>query len=409
MTVVFSKRPMNRPTSLLAMKNLPQWADHDLSVEMPVLRAAGESQDLEYMTRFPTNTRELAKEIAAFASTNAGTILIGVSDEGDLVGIEDAANPQGRDGLVRRIEGLCNGPIRPSLTPKVSFAVEEGMVVLAIRVTRGNQPVYYCQHVPYVRHLTEARPASPSEVVDRVKEWVALRDEDPVNDFYDHLIPVLGDSILWGDEADERLEGQWWDSLRWGYESRAANFRTLAATSMAIELGLHSDLERLADLSESVSSHRFTLGPHSAHEFAEKIAATSEVARQLKDEVIDQIDRGPGVRDDALERLRQAHRKLEGMAGRADRMIEEGRLSDLQTEASTIGRNLLRLGYWGLDREAQHTLESLRAVGRRLHLLETVRIIMGANVPDRIMNAVRESAEALGEVIGQLDETGASR
>jgi len=66
---------------------IPDWADESLSRDLPIMRARGEGQELEYMETFPGNTRELAKEIAAFATSNAGTILIGVSDSGELVGL----------------------------------------------------------------------------------------------------------------------------------------------------------------------------------------------------------------------------------------------------------------------------------------------------------------------------------
>jgi predicted HTH transcriptional regulator len=45
-----------------------------------------EGQNLEFMERFPDNVRELAKEIAAFATTNVGTVYIGV----ECVGLLDA-------------------------------------------------------------------------------------------------------------------------------------------------------------------------------------------------------------------------------------------------------------------------------------------------------------------------------
>ena len=47
---------------------MPQWADERLSADLPVLRARGESQELEYIESFPQNVRELGKEIAAFAT-----------------------------------------------------------------------------------------------------------------------------------------------------------------------------------------------------------------------------------------------------------------------------------------------------------------------------------------------------
>ncbi len=86
-------------------RHLLNWADTELSNDLPVLRSRGENQDLEYMASFPTNTRELAKEIAAFATSNDGIILIGVSDEGELLGLDDAKTSQGRDQLLRRVEG----------------------------------------------------------------------------------------------------------------------------------------------------------------------------------------------------------------------------------------------------------------------------------------------------------------
>ena len=53
---------------------IPAWADEGWSQDLPVLRARGEGQDLEYMEAFPQNTRELAKEIAAFAASNSGSV-----------------------------------------------------------------------------------------------------------------------------------------------------------------------------------------------------------------------------------------------------------------------------------------------------------------------------------------------
>jgi len=131
---------------------MPEWADEHLSRDLLVLRARGENQDLDYMESFPQNVRELAKEIAAFATSNPGTILIGVSDTGDLVGLEDALTIEGRDTLLRRIEGICRGTIKPSITPTLKFAYEDEKVVLVIIIPKGSQPVYYSNHIPYIRH-----------------------------------------------------------------------------------------------------------------------------------------------------------------------------------------------------------------------------------------------------------------
>ena len=74
--------------------------------------------------RYPDSGYELSREIAAFASSNAGTILIGVSDDGDLKGLPGLDTNTGRDTLLRRVEGVCSGNIRPAITPVVKFAQE---------------------------------------------------------------------------------------------------------------------------------------------------------------------------------------------------------------------------------------------------------------------------------------------
>ena len=96
----------------LAM-DYPTWIDEALSLELPLLRDRGEGQHQEFMVSYPQNGYELSKEIPAFASSNPGTILIGVSDHGSVAGLEDVDTPEGRDRLCRRIEGVCSGTVRP--------------------------------------------------------------------------------------------------------------------------------------------------------------------------------------------------------------------------------------------------------------------------------------------------------
>ena len=57
----------------------PEWINEALSEQLPLLRDRGEGQHLEFMISYPSNGNELSREIAAFASSNAGTILIGVA------------------------------------------------------------------------------------------------------------------------------------------------------------------------------------------------------------------------------------------------------------------------------------------------------------------------------------------
>lgn len=74
--------------------------------------------------------------------------------------------------------------MKPSVFPTARFAIEGDSVVLVISVPKGSQPVYYSNNVPYIRHLTDARPANPHEVLDRVTEYLersvnSLEESEP--------------------------------------------------------------------------------------------------------------------------------------------------------------------------------------------------------------------------------------
>jgi len=84
---------------------IPEWADETLSRDLPILCSRGESQDLEYKQEFPKNARDLGKEIAAFATSNTGTIIIGVSDFGELVGLPSCHSLEERDQILQRLGG----------------------------------------------------------------------------------------------------------------------------------------------------------------------------------------------------------------------------------------------------------------------------------------------------------------
>lgn len=214
----------------------PEWVDPQLSEELPVLGAAGESQELEFKASFPSNARDLAKEIAAFASTNPGMILLGVADDGELVGIAELESSKGRDAFVRRIAGLCSGTVAPAMTPKVDFAVEENKIVLVLQIPRGDQPIYYCQGMPYVRHLTDSRPAGPHEVVGPVQEWLATRQRgdtesgagDEEVEFWSDVAMILRDRLMWAEEVGDRQVNPGLASLKSTFSYVAEAARRLA-------------------------------------------------------------------------------------------------------------------------------------------------------------------------------------
>lgn len=390
----------------------PEWVDPQLSEELPVLRAAGESQELEFKASFPSTARDLAKEIAAFASTNPGMILLGVADDGELLGISELESSKGRDALVRRIAGLCSGTVAPAMTPQVDFAVEENKVVLVLQIPRGDQPIYYCQCMPYVRHLTASRPAKPHEVVGRVQEWLATRQrsdsESGVGDeeieFLSDVAMILRDSIMWAEEVEDRRVNPGLASLKSTFSYVADVARRLAASQPATERKLSTQLGRLADAADAAVHHRHTLGRDSWEEFVQKVEGTRELAARLKQEILDPVDRTPRFRENAVRALGRLTRELQHLGGRAEEWAKGGRLRELQAEASAIGGRMTMLAYWGLDREDESLVRELKELGHGLHLSEMISFTMGGDEAQALIEKVHRGAEIASGIMAELED-----
>lgn len=382
---------------------IPEWADAQLSKDLPVLRSRGENQDLEYKSEFPQNARDIGKEIAAFATSNHGTILIGVSNDGDLVGIENALKSEGRDELLRRVEGICRGTIKPAITPTARFAVENGKVVLVLLVPKGSQPVYYSNKIPYVRHITESRPADPHEVVELVKNHLLSAelektDADPFTDLISQIAPLIFDVIIFGEERENRNVNPWLDMWRSQYKQIATDLREFAVQDISIQKGLDVKLNELADSLDKVANMRLYLG--CGEELNRLIDDAISHTRSFKQTEIDSIP----ISEDAFGQVKDAiisnSRKLQNLINRGKEMIEHGLLEEFQSEASGIGYFLSRVGLYNIELFPDEFKEKLHVIAKELHLVETMRIYMdGGRSVKAVHDKVKDLCEKLIELI----------
>lgn len=381
---------------------MPEWADEHLSRDLLVLRAKGENQDLEYMESFPQNVRELAKEIAAFATSNPGTILIGVSDTGDLVGLEDALTIEGRDTLLRRIEGICRGTIKPSITPTVKFANEDDKVVLVIIVPKGSQPVYYSNHTPYIRHVTESRPAEPHEIVELVKVWLPAvglerEDQDPLTHLISEIATVIVDVLIYADEADERNVNPWLEMWRTQFQQGAAELRELAIRYTAIEQEMSDELNELAQALDEVATFRMYLGCW--EKLSALIRRVYELASSIKHRRIDPVPLSEASLGGIKQTIVSSGRSLSSLADRAEQMVEQGRIEEFQAKASEVGHILLRASQYKISSLQDGIDKKLQAIGRGLHLVETMRICLDGG---RSLNAIIEKVKNYSSELNQI-------
>lgn len=116
--------------------------------ELAQLVALGEGQHIEFKQRVPDPYR-IAKEVIAFANTGGGRLLLGVTDDGDAVGVRDAAEEE--FALQDALSQFCS--------PAVSFKTERVPVskkrdVIIVHVPMSHSRPHYLlngKRVPYIR------------------------------------------------------------------------------------------------------------------------------------------------------------------------------------------------------------------------------------------------------------------
>lgn len=122
-------------------------------------------------------TDHLYKEVIAFANTGGGTILVGVNDRGESVGMKDV------DDVYTRITNGIRDAISPDITVFVKYALVQGKVI-RIEVGEGTYKPYYLKAKGlkptgvYVRHGASSVPASS----EQIRQMIKTTDDDAYED-----------------------------------------------------------------------------------------------------------------------------------------------------------------------------------------------------------------------------------
>lgn len=96
-----------------------------------------ESETLELKERY---TDTISKEIVSFLNGTGGTILIGVKDNGTIVGVDRI------DEVLRKISDIITGQIEPNPQDEINSELkfDEGKTIIAIHINKGRNHIY-CQ------------------------------------------------------------------------------------------------------------------------------------------------------------------------------------------------------------------------------------------------------------------------
>lgn len=329
----------------------------------------GESQGIEFMADFPRSARDLAKEIAAFATSNAGTIYLGVNDDGKLSGVSDVKNLRditGKDAFQKRIQGTC-GTIKPSIRVKVDFLEKLGKIIIRISVPKGVEPMYYCRGIPYLRDLTSSRPAKPSEVKElhfKYFQKVTPVTPNKEQEFFLKGVLQLSDAQLLLSDYEHHLIRPDVDQMLYDMGATGRTLLELSSESYAEEIGGAEEMMLTGNMLQDLESFEFYLGPESVKKFGELASAClSEVNKlysRLKKRLA--IPTTPDFEDLIEKNIRMLRNEWKN----APKYLERGEFARLQEAFRRLGYTFHRLGNLPDADQYEELSVKLRTLGENL-------------------------------------------
>ena len=121
--------------------------------KLKLILEEGEGQFIEFKEN--SDAKNLAKEITAFANSEGGKIFLGISDKGEIKGIE--INNQ----LKSQIQDIAS-----SCDPSVKIKLETLENILIVNVEEGGSKPYQCSQGFYLRTGANSQKLSRDEIID---------------------------------------------------------------------------------------------------------------------------------------------------------------------------------------------------------------------------------------------------
>lgn len=115
---------------------------------------------------------DICKEVIAFANTKGGTLYIGVSNDGSVVGVKNA------DRVILQMNNMIRDSIKPDVTMFVGYEAQHvsDKDIIAVTIQKGTDRPYYLSSKGlkpsgvYVRNGTSSDPATDTAIRRMIKE-----------------------------------------------------------------------------------------------------------------------------------------------------------------------------------------------------------------------------------------------
>jgi ATP-dependent DNA helicase RecG len=174
----------------------------------------GEDLHTEFK-EWPIHADDLANSLIAFANTDGGQLILGVTDDGRMLGVDDPA------ATAQQVDQIAYNNCRPPLTVIQETVDADGTTIVVVNVPQGDQRPYQTNRdLFYIRTTSGRRRASRQELLrlfqaaesffydETVVLQAALRDLDS-RAFEEFLRSVYHRSLDEFDVGYERLLLNW--------------------------------------------------------------------------------------------------------------------------------------------------------------------------------------------------------
>ena len=142
----------------------------------------GEGKTIEFKVELP-NSNTLAKTIIAFSNTGGGKLIIGVNDQGEIIGLEPDVNIfELKDKVASIIYETCY----PTVLPDIYTTTINDQLLLIIEAYRGNLLPYYLKNKGknegvYIRVGATNRKASHENILELERQRMNISFDQEAN------------------------------------------------------------------------------------------------------------------------------------------------------------------------------------------------------------------------------------
>lgn len=129
-----------------------------IDAEIDEILQQGESETIEFKRDLPGHYEKIAKEVVALANKRGGVLVIGVDDEGEIIGLDDYKSKE------ETVSNIIDGSVQPPLNASIQFEYIEEKPLLVIRVGQFRSLPHAVNYTFYTRLGTTKRKLSPFEL-----------------------------------------------------------------------------------------------------------------------------------------------------------------------------------------------------------------------------------------------------